>query len=53
MPISPKPYLLQMYEEVISPKLPDEYFKNGDEFISKLRLVHIIIDQKLSSRKVF
>ena len=37
MPISPKPFVLQLFDEVILPKLAHQYFKDGEEFYNKLR----------------
>ena len=37
MPVSPKPFLAQVYEEVIVAKVPAGTFKDADEFFNKLR----------------
>ena len=42
MPISPKPFLLQMYEEVVSPKVPVGSFKDGVHFADKLRFLFLL-----------
>ena len=37
MPVSPKPFLAQVYEEAIVAKVPAGTFKDADEFFNKLR----------------
>ena len=41
MPINPRPFLHHMFEEVIRPKLSEQYFKDADEFAVKLRYLNM------------